>query len=373
MAKKDYYQVLGVEKNASDTDLKKAYRRLAMRYHPDKNPNDKNAEGKFKEAQEAYAVLKDPKKRTAYDQFGFAGVDQNARSGGGTGGGFGFNMDDIFGDIFGGNSSGAGGSYRGSDLQYNLQMTLEQAVFGYTAKIKVPVSHTCKECNGTGAKKGTSPVVCSTCNGQGQVRMQQGFFSVQQTCPHCKGTGKIIKEKCPKCYGRGSITEDTTLAVKIPAGVDSGDKIRLAGKGQAGSNGAPAGDLFVQVIVKEHKIFQREGSHLICDVPINIAVASLGGQISVPTLKGKVNLKIPAGTQSMKMFRLKGRGVKSARGGITGDLLCRIIVETPVNLDKKQKALLEDLGETMNKKGSKNCPQENSWTASIKNFFDSLK
>ncbi|RLA07565.1 MAG: molecular chaperone DnaJ [Gammaproteobacteria bacterium] len=375
MAKKDYYQVLGVEKNASDADLKKSYRRQAMKYHPDKNPDNKDAESKFKEVQEAYAILKDPKKRTAYDQFGHAGVDPSAQGAGGAGG-FGFNMDDIFGDIFGGGRrGGAGGNraHRGSDMQYNLQMTLEQAVFGYSAKIKIPVSSKCTECNGSGAKKGTSPVNCTTCHGQGQVQIQQGFFSVQQTCPHCQGRGKIIKEKCHKCHGNGNTTSDSTLSVKIPPGVDTGDKIRLAGKGQAGANGGPAGDLFVQTVVEDHKIFDRDGANLICDVPINIAIASLGGQIAVPTLKGRVNLKIPAGTQSMKVFRLKARGITPARGGSKGDLLCRIIVETPVKLDNKQKKLLQDLGDTLTATGSKNCPQESSWTDGIKNFFESLK
>jgi len=376
MEKQDYYKTLSVSKNASAAELKKAYRRLAMKYHPDRNPNDKSAEEKFKEAKEAFEVLNDPQKRSAYDQFGHAGVNQS--SGGHPGGGSG-DFSDIFGDVFGDIFGGAGGQQqragprpsRGSDLQYNLQVSLEDAVFGATRKIKIPSHVSCGVCKGTGAKKGTSPVTCSMCSGAGQVRMQQGFFSVQQTCPTCKGTGQEIKVKCPSCYGKGKKEETKTLSVKVPAGVDTGDRIRLSGEGEVGGLGGPAGDLFVQMVVKDHAIFKREGAHLLCQVPINIVKAALGGEVEVPTLNGKVKLKMPAGTQSEKVFRIRGKGVKPVRGGQVGDILCKVMVETPVNLTSKQKNILKAFGATIGE-SSKHSPQEFSWLNGVKKFVDDM-
>ena len=376
MEKQDYYKTLSVSKNASAAELKKAYRRLAMKYHPDRNPNDKSAEEKFKEAKEAFEVLNDPQKRSAYDQFGHSGVNQS--SGGHPGGGSG-DFSDIFGDVFGDIFGGAGGQQqragprpsRGSDLQYNLQVSLEDAVFGATRKIKIPSHISCGVCKGTGAKKGTSPVTCSMCSGAGQVRMQQGFFSVQQTCPTCKGTGQEIKDKCPSCYGKGKKEETKTLSVKVPAGVDTGDRIRLSGEGEVGGLGGPSGDLFVQMVVKDHAIFKREGAHLLCQVPINIVKAGLGGEVEVPTLNGKVKLKMPAGTQSEKVFRIRGKGVKPVRGGQVGDILCKVMVETPVNLTSKQKNILKAFGATIGE-SSKHSPQEFSWLNGVKKFVDDM-
>ena len=340
MAKKDYYEVLGVSKNATDAELKKAYRRLAMKYHPDRNPDDAEAEEKFKEAKEAHDVLSDSQKRSAYDQFGHAGVDASMGGGGAGGAGFGDIFDSVFGDIFGGGSRGGERVYRGADLRYELGLTLEEAVAGTTVKIRVPKHIECDSCGGSGAKKGSEPVNCTTCNGVGQVRMQQGFFSVQQTCPQCRGAGKMIKDPCSTCRGQGRVRDNKTISVKVPPGVDTGDRIRLSGEGEAGQNRGPAGDLYVDVAVKEHPIFTRDDSDLHCDVPISFATAALGGEFVVPTLDGRVKLKIPAESQTGKMFRLRGKGVKSVRGSVKGDLLCRIVVETPVNLSKKQKELL---------------------------------
>jgi molecular chaperone DnaJ len=375
MAKEDYYKLLGVDRNASDAEIKKSYRSKAMKYHPDRNKdNPEEAEAKFKQIKEAYEVLSDPRKRAAYDQFGHAGVD--ASMGGGHHGGFGAEsfsdiFGDVFGDIFGGGRRGSG-VQRGSDLRYNLELTLEEAVAGTEAKIRVPVLVTCSECAGSGAKKGSSPVICSTCHGHGQVRMQQGFFSVQQTCPTCRGSGKQIKDPCGKCYGQGRVQETKTLSAKIPAGVDTGDRIRLAGEGEAGENGGPAGDLYVQIQVKEHPIFTRDGANLYCEVPISFPTACLGGELQVPTLDGKVNLKIPAETQTGKLFRLRGKGVKPVRGGAVGDLMCRVRVETPVHLTKEQKALIEDLNESLMGGGKHHSPQEHGWMDGVKNFFDKL-
>ncbi len=379
MAKEDYYKLLGIEKNASEAEIKKSYRRMAMKFHPDRNKdNPEQAEEQFKSVKEAYEILSDPKKRAAYDQFGHAGVDQMGGAGsGGFGGGaadFGDIFGDVFGDIFGGGRAGGGrsGVQRGADLRYNLELTLEEAVGGTEATVKVPVLVKCEECNGSGAKKGSSPVTCSTCHGQGQVRMQQGFFSVQQTCPTCHGSGKQIKDPCRKCHGQGRVQETKTLNVKVPAGVDTGDRIRLAGEGEAGANSGPAGDLYVQIQVKEHAIFTREDAHLYCEVPINFPTACLGGELEVPTLNGKVKLKIPAETQTGKLFRLRGKGVKPVRGGAVGDLLCRVQIETPVHLTKDQKELVEKLRDSLSGGGKHHSPQEHSWTDGVKNFFDKL-
>lgn len=379
MSKQDYYEVLGVSRDASDADLKKAYRRKAMKYHPDRNPDDAEAEAKFKEAKEAFEVLSDKQKRGAYDQFGHAGVDPNAQ-GGGYGGGAGADFSDIFGDvfgdIFGGARGGRGGprSYRGADLQYNQEVSLEEAVAGATVKIQVPMMTACEPCGGTGAKPGTSPVTCSTCNGMGQVRMQQGFFSVQQTCPNCQGTGQTIKDPCNSCHGRGRVKKEKTLSVKIPAGVDTGDRIRLSGEGEAGEKGGAPGDLYVQIHVRDHAIFVRDEANLLCSVPISIITATLGGELEVPTLDGKVKLKIPAGTQSEKVFRLRGKGVKPVRGGPVGDLLCKVKVETPVNLTAEQKELFNQLASTMGADTShQHSPNTRSWTEGVKKFFDDMK
>lgn len=374
--KEDYYKLLNVDRNASDAEIKKSYRSLAMKYHPDRNKdNPEEAEVKFKQINEAYEVLSDSKKRAAYDQFGHAGVDGSAGRGGfgGGAGDFGDIFGDMFGDIFGGRRGGGGGAaQRGSDLRYNLEITLEEAVNGTEQKIRIPVYVTCDTCSGSGAKPGSSPVTCSMCHGHGQVRMQQGFFTVQQTCPTCRGTGKQIKDPCGKCYGQGRVKDEKTLSAKIPAGVDTGDRIRLSGEGEAGQQGAPAGDLYIDVHVKKHPIFNREGANLSCEVPISFVTACLGGEIEVPTLNGKVLLKIPAETQTGKAFRLRGKGVKPVRGGAVGDLICKVQIETPVNLTSEQKSLVEKLGESLSNSGSHHSPQESSWLDGVKNFFDKL-
>lgn len=376
MAKRDYYEVLGVERGSSEAELKKAYRRLAMKYHPDRNPDDKAAEERFKEANEAYEVLSDASKRSAYDQYGHAGVDPQMGGGAGGFGAGGANFSDIFGDVFsdffgGGRGGGRGGAQRGSDLRYTLELDLEEAVRGTTVTIRVPTLVNCKPCDGTGAKKGTSPVTCTTCGGIGQVRMQQGFFSVQQTCPRCHGSGKMITDPCGSCHGQGRVEESKTLSVKVPAGVDSGDRIRLTGEGEAGSLGGPAGDLYVVVNVREHAIFQRDGKHLYCEVPISFADAALGGELEVPTLDGRVKLKIPEGTQTGKLFRLRGKGVAPVRGGGAGDLMCRVAVETPVNLNKRQRELLDEFRKSL-EGDSSHSPKASGWFDGVKRFFGDI-
>ncbi|MGE5624572.1 MAG: molecular chaperone DnaJ [Bacillota bacterium] len=377
MSKRDYYEVLGVKRDAPEADIKKAYRRLAMKHHPDRNPDDKKAEEHFKEAKEAYEVLTDPKKRAAYDQFGHAGVDAHAAGARGPGGP-GFDPNDVFGDIFGdvfgdifsgGRRGGGQRVYRGADLRYGLTLDLEQAVFGETVNIRVPTLIACETCHGSGAKKGTEPVTCTTCHGRGQVRMQQGFFTVQQTCPRCHGRGKIIADPCGTCHGQGRVEKEKTLAVKVPAGVDNGDRIRLSGEGEAGPNGGPAGDLYVEISVRPHAIFARDGADLACEVPVSFATAALGGELEVPTLDGSVSLKIPAETQTGKVFRLRGKGVKPVRGGSVGDLLCRVEVETPVSLSREQKDLLKKLETSLKADGGKHSPREHSWLEGVKKFF----
>ena len=376
MAKQDYYETLGVAKGCSEADLKKSYRRMAMKFHPDRNPDDAEAIVKFKEVKEAYEVLSDSQKRAAYDQFGHAGVDGSQGGFGGGGGGFGGGFGDIFEDIFGGSRGGGGranSAYRGSDLQYNLELTLEEAVFGTSVDIRVPSKQTCETCDGSGAKEGSSPETCGTCQGQGQVRIQQGFFSVQQTCPHCNGAGTQISDPCNDCHGEGRVEQKKTLEVKIPEGVDNGDRIRLSGEGEAGINGGPSGDLYVQMHLKDHEIFTRDENDLHCEMPIPFTQAALGGTLKVPTLTGEVNLKIPPETQSGKVFRLRGKGVKSVRSSMTGDLLCRIDVETPVNLTAKQKKLLEQFQAALDKGGEKHSPQQHGWGTKAKSFFDDVK
>lgn len=374
MAKRDYYEVLGVERGASEAELKKAYRRLAMKHHPDRNPDDKSSEDMFKDANEAYEVLSDAGKRAAYDQYGHAGVDPSMGGAGGPGFG-GANFSDIFGDVFsdffggaGGRGGQRGGAQRGSDLRYTLELDLEEAVRGTTVNIRVPTLVNCKICEGSGAKKGTSPVTCTTCGGIGQVRMQQGFFSVQQTCPRCHGSGKMITDPCGSCHGHGRVEEHKTLSVKVPPGVDTGDRIRLSGEGEAGAMGGPAGDLYVVVNVREHSIFQRDGKHLYCEVPISFADAALGGELEVPTLDGRVKLKIPEGTQTGKLFRLRGKGVAPVRGGGAGDLMCRVAVETPVSLDRRQRELLEEFRKTL-QGDTRHSPKASGWFEGVKRFF----
>lgn len=375
MSKRDYYDVLGVEKGASEQDIKKAYRRVAMKFHPDRNPDDKDADHKFKEATEAYEVLSDKERRQAYDQFGHAGVDPQMGGGGGgfQGGSFSDIFGDVFGDIFGGGGGGRRqGPQRGSDLRYTLDISLEEAVRGTTTEIRVPSLQHCGTCDGSGAKPGTSPVTCGSCGGSGQVRMQQGFFQVQQTCPKCRGKGKTISDPCMECHGQGLVEKTKTLSVKVPPGVDTGDRIRLTGEGEAGPNGGPNGDLFVQISVRQHPLFERDGRNLYCEVPINFVDAALGGELEVPTLDGRVKLKIPAETQTGKLFRLRGKGVQPVRGGPMGDLLCRAVVETPVNLSSKQKQLLEEFRSTLTEGGNDQSPRQSSWFDGVKSFFDGM-
>jgi molecular chaperone DnaJ len=372
--KRDYYETLGVGKSADEAEIKKAFRRLAMKHHPDRNPGDKSAEAKFKDAREAYEVLSDAQKRQTYDQFGHAGLKGGPGGGGGFGG---FDMGDmgdvfgdIFGDIFGGSRGGSRSrAQRGADLAYEIELDLEQAVKGASETIKVPTWAGCGECSGSGAKKGTSPSTCDTCHGAGHVQMQHGFIAVQQPCRACHGTGQMIKDPCVKCQGQGRVQERKTLSVKIPAGVDTGDRIRLAGEGEAGMHGAPAGDLYVQVRVKRHKIFERDGSDLYTLVPVTFVVAALGGEIDVPTLDGPVKLKIPAESQTGKSFRLRGKGVKSVRGGTTGDLICRIAVETPVNLTAEQRSHLKAFDAMLAKDPKGHRPKSKSWFDTVKEFF----
>ncbi len=376
MAKRDYYEVLGVSKSVEKADLKKAYRRLAMKHHPDRNPDDKAAESKFKEAKEAYDILSDAEKRGTYDQFGHAAFENGGMGAGGgaAASGFGDVFGDMFGDIFGG--GGGGGRQRqrrAADLRYNIELSLEDAVRGTELNITVPRHSDCKTCSGSGAKVGSSPKTCTTCQGQGQVRMQQGFFSVQQPCPQCHGQGSVISDPCTDCHGQGRIKENKKLAVKIPAGVDEGDQIRLSGEGESAGGGGVNGDLYVSVSLKRHNIFEREGVDLHCSVPISYATLALGGELQVPTLEGRAKLKIPAGTQSGKLFRLRGKGVKNVRNeGFVGDLYCKIEVETPVNLTKQQKDLLKEFDATLVKGGSKHSPQESSWSDKIKSFLDDI-
>ncbi len=378
MAKKtDYYEVLGVSHSATEKEIKDAYRRLAKKYHPDKHhaaegESAKAAEDKFKEINEAYKVLSDSKKRTAYDQFGHAGVDAGMSGGHGSQG-FNFNdvfgdIGDVFGNIFGnrGDSQHSQRAQHGSDLRYTLELDLESAIHGITVQIRIPRLVTCKSCHGSGARKGTKPIICKTCEGQGQVRIQQGFFTIQQTCPECHGEGRIITDPCPDCRGQGQIQETKTLSVKIPAGIDEGNRIRLAGEGEAGSRGAPAGDLYVQIHLKPHSLFKREGNNLYCDVPINITLALIGGDIQIPTLTGVVHLHIPPETQSGKVLRLRGKGVPGRPAG-TGDLLCRVVVETPINLTKAQKELVITLGKEL--QAGNHYPKARLWFENARKFF----
>ena len=377
MAKRDYYEVLGVSHDASEADLKKAYRRVAMKNHPDRNPGDGKAEERFKEANEAFEVLSDPDKRGRYDQFGHAGVEGQTHGGSA-------DFSDIFGDIFGsffggggGGSSIFGGGGRGSvrrgrDLRYRLELSLEEAVRGKSTKIRIPTKAVCGDCSGSGARKGSAPVECSACGGLGQVRVSQGFFSMQQTCPRCRGEGREIKDPCPACRGRGNVSQTKTLSVKIPPGVDNGDRVRLSGEGEAGAQGGPAGDLYVEVTVRAHPIFRRDGRDLFCEVPISFVDAALGGDLEVPTLGGRVKLKVPAETQTGKLFRLRNLGVKSVRGGGPGDLLCRVMVETPVKLTPRQREILREFQRIGDAQGGQS-PRKTSFFDNVKKFIDALR
>lgn len=375
MSKRDFYEILGVNRDASEDDIKKAYRRLAMKHHPDRNLDNKDAEEKFKEIKAAYEILSDREKRMAYDQYGHAGIDPQAGMGGaGFGGGFGGFGDafgDIFGDIFGGGRQQGSRqqAYRGSDLRYNLEISLEDAARGTKVKIRIPSHEECGTCHGTGAKPGTEPKTCHTCQGVGQVRMQQGFFSIQQTCPTCHGSGKYIPDPCRSCHGAGRVKTTKTLDVTIPAGIDEGQRLALRGEGEPGTNGGPAGDLYVVIHLKQHSVFAREGNDLHCEMPISITIAALGGEIEVPTLDGMALLKIPAETQSGKVFRLKGKGIKRYNSSSYGDLLCHVVVETPVKLTDRQKALLKEFEEISSKDSAQHNPRAKSWMDKVKAFF----
>jgi|SRR5262245_40661649 len=370
MAKRDYYEVLGVNKDCSEDELKKSYRRLAMKWHPDRNPDNPKAEEHFKEAKEAYEILSDANKRAAYDQFGHAGVDPQAAAGAGGMGGFGDIFSDIFGEIFGGGRGGRSTVFRGADLRYNLEITLENAAHGMETKIRIPAMAVCETCKGTGARAGTSPTTCPSCRGAGQVRVSQGPFSIAQTCPRCHGTGSVIPNPCGACHGAGRIKLQKTLSVKIPAGVDEGDRVRLTGEGEPGVNGGPPGDLYVQVHIKPHAVFQRDHDDLHCEMPVSITTAALGGEIEIPTLDGSARIRIPAETQSGKQFRLKGKGIKGVRSHVPGDLFCHVVVETPVELTERQRQLLREFEALSSADNARHNPRAKGWLDKVKEFFE---
>jgi len=367
MAKRDYYEVLGVNRDASEEDIKKAYRKLAMQHHPDRNPENPKSEDKFKEAKEAYEVLSASDKRAAYDRFGHQGVEASTGMGAGAGG-FADAFGDIFSEIFGGGRPRSN-VYRGADLRYNLEITLEEAARGTETKIRIPTLESCETCHGSGAKAGTEPVACPTCHGQGQVRIQQGFFSLQQTCPRCAGTGKIIREPCATCSGAGRVKRQKTLSVKIPVGVDEGDRIRLSGEGEAGVNGGPPGDLYVVIRLKPHSVFQREDNDLHCEMPVSFTTAALGGEIEIPTLDGSAKIKVPSETQTGRVFRLRGKGIKGVRSHTHGDLLCHVVVETPVSLTARQRELLLELEAINQADSGRHDPRAKSWMERVREFF----
>jgi len=371
MSKRCYYEVLGVARNVSDEELKKSFRRLAMKCHPDRCPDDPAAQEKFKEAKEAYEVLSDGHKRALYDQHGHAAFEHGM--GGGRGG---FNGDvgdifgDIFSDIFGMGGGGRGRARRGSDLRYLVELDLEEAVFGIEKQIEVPTLVECEECEGSGSEDGKTST-CTTCRGQGRVRMQNGIFSIQQTCPHCAGAGRVVANPCHTCRGEGRVHSERTLSIKIPAGVDSGDRIRLSGQGEAGPSGTVPGDLYVEVRVREHAIFQREGDDLHCEIPLRFGQAALGAVLKVPTLEGEAEVTVPSETQTGKLFRLRGKGVKSVRSGRTGDLICRVVIETPVRLTGEQRELLQQLEATfVGEDAAAHSPRSSSWIDGVKRFWD---
>ncbi len=377
MAKRDFYEILGVARNAGDLDLKSAYRRLAKDFHPDRNAGDKEAERKFKEVNEAYEALKDPQKRAAYDQFGHAAFEGGRGGAQGFGPDFASSMSDIFDDLFGefmGGRRGAGpqrargGKERGADLRYNLEITLAEAYSGKTAQVRVPASVTCETCDGSGAKTGTKPKTCGTCGGNGKVRASQGFFTIERTCPACHGRGETIDDPCPTCQGAGRLVKERTLSVNIPSGVEDGTRIRLAGEGEAGLRGGPAGDLYIFLAIKPHEFFQRDGADVFCKVPISMTTAALGGQIEVPTLEGtSTRVKVPDGTESGKQFRLKGKGMPVLRSKVTGDMYIQVDVETPKNLTRKQRELLEEFEKLSHKETS---PESSGFFTRVKDFFE---
>ncbi|AVR88133.1 molecular chaperone DnaJ [Thauera aromatica] len=372
MSKRDYYEILGVNRDAGDDEIKKAYRKLAMKHHPDRNPDNKGAEEKFKEAKEAYEILSDPQKKAAYDRYGHAGVDPSMGAGPGAQGFEGFSdaFGDIFGDLFGGGRGGGRSNvYRGADLRYNLEITLEEAARGAEKTIRIPTVEECGTCHGSGAKPGTQPKPCPTCQGHGQVRVQQGFFSIQQTCPKCHGSGKIIPDPCRDCGGAGRVKKHKTLEVKIPAGIDEGMRLRHAGHGEPGVNGGPPGDLYVEIHIRKHAMFERDHDDLHCEMPVSISTAALGGEIEIPTLEGMARLKIPAETQSGKVFRLRGKGIKNVRSHVHGDLMCHVVVETPVNLTERQKELLREFEEISSGNADRHNPKAKSWMDKVKDFF----
>jgi len=373
VAKRDYYEVLGLNRDASEEDIKKAYRKLAMKWHPDRNPDNPKAEEHFKEAKEAYEVLGDTQKRSAYDQFGHAGVDPAATAGAGAGfggAGFGDIFSDIFGEIFGGARGGRSGVFRGADLRYNLELTLEQAAHGFETKIRIPTVAACETCHGTGARPGTQPQTCSTCRGTGQVRISQGPFSIAQTCPRCHGSGKMVAHPCSACGGAGRVKHQKTLSVRIPSGVDEGDRVRLSAEGEPGVNGGPPGDLYVQVHLKPHPVFQRDHDDLHCEMPVSFATAALGGEIEIPTLDSSARIKVPAETQGGKTFRLRGKGIKGVRSPSPGDLYCHVVVETPVNLTARQRELLQEFESISQKDSARHNPRAKGWFDKVKEFFE---
>lgn len=370
MVNKDLYKILNIAKNASDDEIKKAYRKLAMKYHPDRNAGNKDAEENFKQIKYAYEVLSDREKRATYDQFGHDGLDPNAAGNSKGFGGFADAFGDIFGDIFGNQTNRSGTQvYRGADLRYGLEITLEQAANGFETKIRVPAWIDCSSCKGSGAKSGTSRQNCPVCHGSGNIRMSQGFFSMQQTCQKCQGMGTYLASPCTTCQGVGKTKTTKTLEVKIPAGVDNGMRIRLSGHGEPGVNDGPAGDLYVEVHVKSHSVFEREGDNLHCTMPIPFTVAALGGEMEVPTLSGRAKFTVPAGIQSGKIFRLRGKGIKGVRSNIAGELYVHVQVETPVKLTDRQRELLEEFAKTLEEGGAKHNPQSKSWFEKVKNFF----
>jgi molecular chaperone DnaJ len=373
MSKRDYYEVLGVARDAGDDDLKKAYRKLAMKHHPDRNQGGDRAKAEeaFKEAKEAYEMLSDAQKRAAYDQYGHAGVDATLRGGPGAEGfgGFAEAFGDIFGDIFGGRRGGGPQVFRGNDLSYAMEISLEEAALGKDSQIRIPSWDSCETCKGTGAKPGTSPITCTTCHGNGSVQIRQGFFSIQQACPQCRGTGKIVPEPCKECLGQGRIKRHKTLEVKIPAGIADGMRIRSSGNGEPGPNGGPAGDLYIEIRTRPHEVFERDGDDLHCTVPLTITTAMLGTTIEVPTLGGRAEIEVPEGTQHGKTFRLRGKGIKGVRASYPGDLYCHITVETPVKLTEHQKKLVKELDESLKKSGDRHSPNAKSWSDRVKDLF----
>lgn len=381
---KDFYKILGADKNASADELKKSYRKLAMKYHPDQNPDNPEAENKFKELNAAYDVLKDEQKRAAYDQYGAAAFDGSMGGRGGGGGGFGGagGFSDIFEDMFGdfmgggGGARGRGGASRGSDLQYTLEISLEDSFKGKESTIKIPVNETCDSCDGSGAQSGTGAQTCSTCDGAGRIRQQQGFFTIEKACPTCQGQGTMIKDPCKSCQGQGRLRKDKSLKIKIPAGVDTGRRIRLSGEGEAGFRGGPKGDLYVLLAIKSHKFFKRDGANLYCRIPIPMTKAALGGDVKVPTIEGKSSsVKIPPGTQTGQQFRLKGKGMTMLQSDFRGDLYIEIFVETPVNLNKKQKDVMKQLDKDFGdgKASSKHSPESSGFMGKMKDLWDDLK